>query len=308
MPFIILLMIGGTLTSDAFLSFRNLVNVLSQSSILMVVVAAELLVLLAGEIDLSVESVVSLAPMAAAILMAPVSTGGIGWEISGYLGIVVALMVGAFTGAINGLLIVGVKLNAFITTLAMLILLRGVALGVGKGNTVYDLPHAFLFVGLGRVGGIPMPIIVAGVVVIVMGLFLRFHWVGRSIYAIGGNADAARTAGIKVDRTRFLLFIAAGTLAALGGIMLTGRIASANSEQGANLIFSALAAAVIGGVSLNGGRGSVVGALLGVLLLGLVDNVLLLAQVATYWIDATYGAIIVIALLLSRFVGGVSRK
>ncbi|MCY1400064.1 Ribose import permease protein RbsC [compost metagenome] len=162
--------------------------------------------------------------------------------------------------------------------------------------------------GAGRLAGLPVPIWIAGTVLILMALFLRYHWVGRAIYAIGGNAEAARTAGINVDRVRFLIFVAAGVLAALAGIMLTGRISAATSNQGANLIFSTLAAAVIGGVSMNGGRGNLFGAFLGVILLGLVQNVLLLAQVATYWIEATYGAIIVAALLLSRIVGGTSSQ
>ncbi len=308
LPFIVVLVTVGSLVSNVFLTVPNLTNVLYQSSILMMVVVAQVLVLLSGEIDLSSESIVTLAPMTAAIMMAPMSNGGIGWEISGYAGFAVALAVGALAGAINGFLVVKVKLNAFITTLAMLILLRGVALGVGRGNTVYNLPDVFLFLGSGRFLNLPMPIWISGAVVVLVSLFLRYHWIGRSIYAIGGNAEAARTAGINVDRTKVLLFIAAGVLAALAGIMLTGRIASATSNQGANLIFSTLAAAVIGGVSMNGGRGTLFGAFLGVLLLGLVQNILLLAQVATYWIDAAYGAIIVAALLLSRVVGGASSK
>lgn len=307
LPFIIVLMVAGTLLSDAFLTLPNLTNILYQSSILLMVVMAQVLVLLVGEIDLSVESVVTLAPLTAAILMAPTESGGIGLGLSGPAGFVVALAVGAITGFANGLLVVKVRLNAFITTLAMLILLRGLALGVGQGNTVYDLPDFFLFFGLGRVLGIPMPIWISGVTVVVMALFLHYHWIGRSIYAIGGNPNAARTAGIKVEKTKLTLFVIAGTLSALAGIMLTGRIASATSNQGANLIFSTLAAAVIGGVSMKGGRGTIIGAFLGVLLLGLVQNVLLLAQVATYWIDAAYGAIIVAALLLSRAVGGASQ-
>lgn len=308
LPFIVVLVVAGSLLSSAFLTVPNLTNVLYQSSILMMVVVAQVLVLLSGEIDLSVESVVTLAPMTAAIMMAPVSSGGIGWEISGYAGFAVALAIGAATGAINGFLVVKIRLNAFITTLAMLILLRGVALGVGRGNTVYNLPEVFLFLGSGRFLGLPMPIWISGIAVLLVSLFLRYHWAGRSIYAIGGNAEAARTAGINVPRTKIILFIVAGMLAALAGIMLTGRIASATSNQGANLIFSTLAAAVIGGVSMNGGRGTMFGAFLGVLLLGLVQNILLLAQVATYWIDAAYGAIIVAALLLSRAVGGVTSR
>lgn len=305
LPFIILLVIAGASVSDVFLSVNNLLNVMNMSSILMMVVAAQLLVLLVGEIDLSVESVVTLAPMCAALIMAPTSSGGLGYEWNGYVGLLIAVLIGAATGVVNAFFVVNIRLNAFITTLAMLILLRGLALGVGKGSTVYGLPDEFLFLGQGRVAGIPVPIWAAGVVVVAMSAFLRYHWLGRSVYVVGSNPEAARSAGINVARVKWMAFLAAGVLSAIAGVMLSGRIAAATSVQGANLVFSVLAAAVIGGVSLNGGRGSVIGALLGVLLLGLVQNIMVLAQVATYWIDATFGLIIVVALLLTRIVGGV---
>ncbi|MCR4471586.1 ABC transporter permease [Burkholderia sp. SCN-KJ] len=304
LPFIIILVVGGASVSNVFLSLNNLLNILNMSSILMMVVAAQLLVLLVGEIDLSVESVVTLAPMCAALMMAPTTSGGVGYEWNGFAGILIAVLVGTVSGVINAFLVVNIRLNAFITTLAMLILLRGLALGVGKGNTVYGLPDEFLYLGQGRVAGVPMPIWVAGVVVISMSIFLRYHWLGRSVYVVGSNPEAARTAGINVSRVKWMVFVASGVLSAIAGVMLTGRIAAATSVQGANLVFSVLAAAVIGGVSLNGGRGSVIGAFLGVLLLGLVQNIMVLAQVATYWIDATFGLIIVVALLLTRVVGG----
>jgi len=137
---------------------------------------------------------------------------------------------------------------------------------------------------------------------------LRYHRTGRAIYAIGGNAEAARVAGIRVERVTFGVYVVGGLLAALAGLMLTGRIASVVASQGQNMIFYVFAAAVIGGISLNGGRGRLVGALTGVLLLGILQNVLTLSQIAAFWIDAAFGAIILISLILSRITGGTAQE
>jgi simple sugar transport system permease protein len=130
-------------------------------------------------------------------------------------------------------------------------------------------------------------------------LFLRYHRLGRALYAIGGNPDAARAAGINVERVMWGTFVVAGMLAAIAGLMLTGRIASVVTSQGQNMIFFVFASAVIGGISLNGGRGRLMGALTGVILLGLFRNLLILSQIPAFWIDAAFGAIIITALVFS---------
>jgi simple sugar transport system permease protein len=134
------------------------------------------------------------------------------------------------------------------------------------------------------------------------GLFLRYHRVGRAIYAIGGNLEAARAAGIKVDRIRIGVFCAAGVLAAIGGLMTAGQVLTVTANQGNNLIFTVFAAAVIGGIALEGGRGRILGAFTGVVLLGMVNDVLVLRNTSTFWIDAVNGAIILVALALARAV------
>ena len=153
-----------------------------------------------------------------------------------------------------------------------------------------------------------MSIWIAGILFLIFGLLLRYHKWGRALYAIGGNADAARVAGIRVDRITWSVYIIGSILAALAGLMLTGRIASVVSSQGQNMIFYVFAASVIGGISLNGGRGRLLGALTGVLLLGFLQNVLTLAEVAAFWIDAVYGAIILVALILAPITGGNNGK
>ncbi len=303
-PVIGLVMIIGSFVSPSFLLPENLLNVLQQSSELSILVIAQSLILICGKFDLSLESTVGLAPMLAAWLMiSDTSIGGSGIGINGYAGIGVALLTGLVVGLINGLLVVKLRLNAFITTLAMLILLRGMTLGITNGQTLFDLPEPFLYLGTAKWAGVPASIWIAGVLFLLFGLFMRYHRTGRAIYAIGGNAEAARVAGIPVERITIGVFVVGSLLAALAGLLLTGRIASVMAGQGQNMIFYVFAAAVIGGISLNGGQGRMIGALTGVLLLGLLQNVLTLSSVAAFWIDACYGAIILLALIVTRLTG-----
>jgi simple sugar transport system permease protein len=309
LPAIGLALLAGALVSDAFLTSENLLNILQQSSELSVVVIAESLILIAGKFDLSLESIIGLSPMLGAWLIAKdPSDGGSGVGLNGYAAIAVVLASGAMIGAVNGFLVVRLRLNAFIVTLAMLILLRGITLGLTNGQTMVDLPSEFLYLGTARWIGVPVSIWTAGLLYLIFGIFLRYHRLGRAIYAIGGNPGAARAAGIQVEGVTWGVFIVSGLLSALAGLMLTGRIASVVSSQGQNMIFYVFAAAVIGGISLNGGRGRLLGALTGVLLLGILQNVLTLAQFAAFWIDAAYGAIILFALILARITGGAAQE
>ncbi len=309
LPAIALTIIAGAFISNAFLTADNFFNILQQSSELAVLVIAESLILIGGKFDLSLESVVGLAPMFSAwLVVRDTSIGGSGIGLNPGLAIALMFVVGALVGAANGFLVVRLRLNAFIVTLAMLILLRGVTLGITNGKTLFELPNAFLYLGSAKWLGVPVSIWIAGVLYLLFGLFLRYHRIGRALYAIGGNPEAARVAGIRVERVTWGVYIVGGMLAALAGLMLTGRIASVVSSQGQNMIFYVFAAAVIGGISLNGGRGRLLGALTGVLLLGILQNVLTLAQIPAFWIDAAYGAIILIALILARASGGPAQE
>jgi len=303
-PAIGLAVLVGALVSDAFLTSANITNLLQQSAVLGVVVIAETLILLVGRFDLSLESVVGLAPMVVAWMITADGLGGLGISLNPLLAMGLALVIGAAVGAVNGMLVVKLQLNAFIVTLAMLILLRGLVLGISHGQTFFDLPSQFLYLGIATWIGVPASVwIVAGLFVLAAG-FLRYHRIGRSMYAIGGNAAAARAAGIRVDRIIIGVYVVAGALSAFAGLLLTARIASVTAGQGQNLIFTVFAAAVIGGISLDGGRGRMVGALSGVLLLGIIQNILTLSQVQSFWIDACFGAIILISLIISRVAGG----
>jgi simple sugar transport system permease protein len=256
--------------------------------------------------DLSLESTYGLAPMLAAWLIVPAASFGSGLLLNPYLGILILLAVGVAVGFANGLLIVKGRLNGFIVTLGMTILLAGIQDGIVKGQSPFGLPGPFGYLGSADVGAIPVSLIVAALIFVAAGLFLRYHRLGRAIYAIGGNREAARAAGVKVDRVRIGVYVAGSVLAALGGLMEAGRVSSVASTQGygEGIIFAVFAAAVIGGVSLQGGRGNMVGAASGVILLGVVQNILDLENAPNYWIDAIDGAVILVALILARVIGG----
>ena len=261
---------------------------------------------LIGGMDLSLESTYGLAPMVAAWLLVPVAAFGSGLLLNPYLGIAILLAVGAAVGLVNGLLIVKGRLNGFIVTLGMTILLAGIQDGIVKGEAPFNLPTAFGYLGAANVGAIPLSLIVAAVIFTGTGLFLRYHRLGRAIYAVGGNREAARAAGIKVDQVRIGVYVAGSILAAIGGLMEAGRVSSVAPTQGygEGIIFSVFAAAVIGGVSLQGGRGNMVGAASGVILLGFVQNILDLENAPNYWIEAIDGGVILFALFLARVIGG----
>jgi simple sugar transport system permease protein len=308
LPVLIVLIVVGTVVSPAFLTVSNFAGIGQQSSALGVVVVGESLILMIGGMDLSLEATYGLAPMVAAWLIVPVSAFGNGTDLSPYLGILVLLAVGAAVGLVNGLLIVRGRLNGFIVTLGMTIVLAGLQNGIVKAQSLFNLPYPFSYLGAASFGELPVSLVVAVVIFVLVGLFLRYHRTGRAIYAVGGNAAAARAAGIKVERVKIGVYVTGSVLAAVGGLMEAGRVSAVTGQQGyqEGIIFSVFAAAVIGGVSLKGGRGNMVGAASGVILLGIVQDILDLANVSNYWIEAVDGAVILFALFLARIVGGES--
>jgi simple sugar transport system permease protein len=308
LPVLALLLIVGTVRSPVFLTVSNFSGIGEQSSALGVVVVGESLILMIGGMDLSLESTYGLAPMVAAWLIVPVAAYGNGLDLNPYLGILVLIAVGAAIGLLNGLLIVKGRLNGFIVTLGMTIVLAGLQNGIVKAQSLFNLPPAFGYLGSAQWGQVPVSLVVAVIIFAGVGLFLRYHRTGRAIYAVGGNPAAARAAGIKVDRLKIGVYVAGSVLAAIGGLMEAGRVSAVTGQQGygEGIIFSVFAAAVIGGVSLKGGRGNMIGAASGVILLGLVQNILTLTNVSNYWIEAIDGGVILFALFLARVVGGES--
>ncbi|OIV35806.1 ATPase [Mangrovactinospora gilvigrisea] len=304
-PAIIVVAIVGQAVNPVFLEGGNIINVLQTMSEIAVMVLAETLVLVAGKMDLSLEATFGLAPGIAAWICLPAggSAHGLGW-LGGAWSVPLTLLVGLAIGLLNSLLIVRFGLSAFIVTLGMQITLHGMLTGISGGKTFFNLPSSMLYIGTAEWGGVPVSIWLCLVLFAAGVGVLGWTRAGRSLYAIGGNTDAAKAAGIRTDRVLWVAITTASVLAAVGGLMLTGRLASVAAAQGTGDIFTVFAAAVIGGVSLNGGKGTVFGAFTGILLLYMIQNVLTLAGVPAQWIGAFNGAIILVALILSRITSG----
>ena len=304
-PPIIVILIVGYFVDHTFLTRSTLTDVLSNMSWIALLVLAESLILITGKMDLSLESTVGLAPGIAAWLTLPKGIEHGAHVLSPVWAIPIALAVGVVIGAINGFLIVALKINAFIVTLGMLITLRGLLTGISHGQTFFwPKPESQTY--LGRVSWLGLPASVWVVIVafaIGIAVLARTR-AGRSLYAIGGNVDAARSAGIRTDRVVWLVLILGGLIAALAGIIESGHLASVTSNMGQGRIFDVFAAAVIGGISLNGGKGSVFGAFTGVLLLNLIFKVLTFAGVPNQWFDFLNGAVILAVLIGQRILSG----
>ena len=301
-PGIIVIAVVGQLVNPVFLQYDNVINILQTMSEIALLVLAQTMVLIVGKMDLSLESTFGLAPGVAAWLTI---TGGHSLGLlPSWAALPVVLLVGVLVGALNALLIVRFGLSGFVVTLGMLIVLRGLLTGISGGQTFFGMPESMLYLGTTQWAGIPASIWIC-VLLFAAGIVLlgqtRF---GRSLYAIGGNPDAAKAAGIRTDRIVWIVLITASVLAAVGGLLLSGRLASVAAAQGNGYIFTVFAAAVIGGVSLNGGRGTLFGAFTGILLLYMIQNVLTLAGVPAQWIGALNGTIILVALVMSRITSG----
>jgi simple sugar transport system permease protein len=303
-PLIVAIIIVGCVLYPAFATRATFQDLLSNMAWIALLVVAESLILITGKMDLSLESTVGLAPGVAAWLTLPKGINHGLNMVPGVWAIPIALAVGAVIGAVNGFLIVRLRINAFIVTLGMLITLRGVLTGISHGQTFFGLSGSQMYLGSATWFGWPASIWVV-VIIFAVGIFvLAKTRVGRSLYAVGGNVDAARAAGIRTDRVVWTVLIIGGLLAALAGIIESGTLASVTSNQGSGRIFDVFAAAVIGGISLNGGKGSLFGAFTGVLLLNLIFKVLTFAGVPDQWFDFLNGAVILVVLIGQRIVGG----
>ncbi|ODT18703.1 MAG: ATPase [Kaistia sp. SCN 65-12] len=284
---LVLVFIGLTFASEFFLTGRNLSNVARQISVVGIVALGQALVIIAGGIDLSVGSVIGLSAVTAAIVSATTGMPSLG--IAGAIGIGMAI------GFANGVLITKLRINPFITTLGTLSIARGAALLITNGNPQrFDNWAAFL--GYGKIGDIPVQFILLVVLTILVWLFAtRTRW-GRNVYAVGDNARAARLAGIDVAKTRILVFTVSGSLAGLGGLLLGGMLTNANPNLGLGYELDVIAAVILGGVALSGGRGSIGGVVIGAALIGLLRNAFVLLNVSGYWQTITIGLVVILAV------------
>lgn len=291
--FIILVAIVSIL-NPSFLEPLNLLNLLRQVAINALIAFGMTFVILTGGIDLSVGSILALS---SALIAGMIVSG-----IDPILAILIGCILGAIMGAINGLLITKGKMAPFIATLATMTIFRGLTLVYTDGNPITGLGenYAFQLFGRGYFLGIPVPAITMIIAFAVLWVILHKTSFGRKTYAIGGNEKAALISGIKVPRVKVMIYALAGLLSALAGAILTSRLNSAQPTAGTSYELDAIAAVVLGGTSLSGGRGLIVGTLIGALIIGTLNNGLNLLGVSSFFQMVVKGVVILIAVLIDR--------
>lgn len=275
-----------------FTDTGNILNILKQSSVNGILAAGMTLVILTGGIDLSVGSTIALAGVVSVLL----SKQGVNPFIAMFAGIVV----GYLAGLINGFLTARTKLPSFIVTLGSMTYIRGAAYVISGGLPTILASEPFKFVGSGKILSVPTPIYIMLSVYLVMFIVLKYTMFGRHIYAIGGNEEAARLTGIKVEKTLIHVYAISGLCAGLAGVVLAGRLISGQPNAGNMAELDAIAAVVLGGTSLSGGIGRIQMTIIGVLILGVIRNGLTLLNVSFFWQTVITGIVIVLAVLLDR--------
>jgi ribose/xylose/arabinose/galactoside ABC-type transport system permease subunit len=301
LAFLILLVVAFSMLSDKFLSVPNLESILTSVAVLGVIALAVNQVVLCGEIDISTGSMLGLCAVAGGA--AAQSTGGF------LLPLLAAVAVGALCGAINGTLVTLGRIPSIIVTLGMLYALRGVILLVTGGAWITGVPNESRILGMGNVFGLSVPVIILFGLFVVMEVVGRHSTWGRNVYAVGGNRRAARFAGLPTDRVRFLAFVLVGVFVGVAAMIYMGRAGSVQTNTGTGLELQVVAAVVIGGTSISGGRGSSLAALTGAILIGVILNGLVLVGVPGIWQQAVLGALILLAVttdvLRRRLLGGL---
>ncbi|WP_323706545.1 ABC transporter permease subunit [Mammaliicoccus sciuri] len=295
-PFIglILLIVVISIMNSAFLDLSNLLNLLRQVSINGLIAFGMTFVILTGGIDLSVGSILALSSAFTAILI----TSG----LDPIVALIVGVLGGFLLGVFNGVLVTFGSMAPFIATLATMTIVRGLTLVVTDGNPITNLGDSYMFqlFGKGYFFGIPVPAVTMIIVFIILAIILQKTTFGRHTYAIGGNEVASKISGIKVNRVKILIYGISGLMSALAGAILTSRLNSAQPTAGTSYELDAIAAVVLGGTSLTGGKGRIVGTFIGVLIIGVLNNGLNLLGVSSFYQQVVKGIVILIAVLIDR--------
>lgn len=300
------LCLGLSLLSDKFLTVANFWNVLRQISVNVCISTGMTLVVLTAGIDLSVGSVLALSGAITAGLLRngiPIPSADlfIGFTLLG--AILAGLLTGSLLGWFNGWAITQFNLPPFVATLAMLTIARGLTMLWTEGFPITGLGDSFTYLGTGWLLGIPVPVWVSGVVVGLAVLVTRKTRFGRYIYAIGGSESAARLSGVNINRVKWMVYTLAGALAAVGGLLVTSRLDSAQPNAGVSYELDSIAAVVIGGTSLSGGRGSILGTVQGAIIIGVLNNGLVLLNVSPFWQQVVKGLVILLAVIIDKRTG-----
>lgn len=290
---LVLMIIIFSASSKFFLERENIFNTLRAFSFIGIAALGQLIVIITGGLDLTAGSVMALSGINAALCM----KAGIPIWIS----IIIGLLTGVIVGTINAFLITKTKIGPIITTLAMLSVVRGLTYVLTKAETIYGLPQAYLNIGGGYVFKfIPIPVIIYFVLAVIVYIFLTKTIWGYEIFAIGGNEVTSRLSGINIVKTKYIAYIISGFLAALGGILLSARLGVAQSLMASGYELDIIAGTIIGGASLVGGVGSVLGNFAGIAIMGVMVNGLVILNVSAYWQKTAIGLIIIAAVLIDQ--------
>lgn len=291
------------LMTENFMTADNFWNVMRQISVNVCISVGMTLVILTAGIDLSVGSILALCgAITAGLLKSGVSIPSanlyIGFTVFGV--IIAGLLAGGALGFVNGYAITKFKVPPFVATLAMLTMARGFTMLWTKGHPITGLGDSFGFLGTGWFMGIPMPVWISGIVVFVAVVLTNKTRFGRYVYAIGGNENAARLSGIPIKKIKIWVYALAGILAAVGGLLVTARLDSAQPNAGISYELDAIAAVVIGGTSLSGGKGTILGTVLGAIIIGVLNNGLVLLDVSPFWQQVIKGMVILLAVIIDK--------
>ncbi|PZX50986.1 ABC transporter permease [Algoriphagus chordae] len=291
------------LLTDNFMTTDNFWNVMRQISVNVCISVGMTLVVLTAGIDLSVGSILAFCGAVTAGLLKnglsiPSLNLFIGFTVLG--AIVAGFLIGGGLGFVNGYAVTKFKVPPFVATLAMLTMARGFTMLWTKGHPITGLGDSFGFLGTGWFLGIPMPVWISGLVVITAVILTSKTRFGRYIYAIGGNENASRLSGIPINKVKIWVYSIAGLLAAVGGVLVTARLDSAQPNAGISYELDAIAAVVIGGTSLSGGRGTIWGTVLGAIIIGVLNNGLILMNVSPFWQQVIKGMVILLAVIIDK--------
>lgn len=297
---LLLLCIVVSILTPKFLNWNNIMNIAQQTTINGIIAIGMACVILTGGIDLSVGSVLAFSTMVAGLL---INAGCPGW-VAGIAGVII----GGLIGTVNGTLISTMSLPPFIVTLASMSVFRGFTM-LASGGMPVGMQNSISFFGAGYVLGIPFPVIVLAIIAVIMLFILNKTRFGRHVYALGGNEATAHLCGIKVNKTKIMVYAISGILAAISGLIIAARLNSAQPDAGTSYEMDAIAAAVIGGCSMSqGGVGTIGGVVIGAFIIGVLNNALNLLNVSPFWQTAVKGFVILAAIIIDRMTVRAKKK
>ena len=280
-----------SLTSSTFRTTNNIMNILRQASFIAIISMGEFFVILTGNMDMSISSIIGMVSIFFAGFA--VTMGVPVW-----LAIVFVILMSIAVGIANGVLVVHGKMPSFIGTLVTMNIIKGLYFIYSGGLPISGLPESFNFLGAGYVGVVPFPVILMAIIAVILSIFTQHTSLGRSFYAVGGNIEASKLSGINVNFVGILAFVLSAILTAIGALGLTAKTLSGNVMLGENLLFDVMTIVVLGGTSLSGGRGRIIGVVIGALFLQVISNMMVLVGVNTYWQWVVKGIILVTVVLI----------